>query len=55
MPRAKDTHLNLGTGTGKTRCGLKLERVKWSDDKTNVTCRNCLKAVGDGHPWVSAR
>ena len=55
MPRERDVHLNLGTGTGKTRCGRKLESVKWSSDRTDVTCRTCLKIAGGAHPWVSAR
>ncbi len=43
MPRDPVTHLHASDG--KTRCGRRLARVKWSADAADVDCNNCRRLI----------
>lgn len=43
MPRDPVTHLHASDG--KTRCGRRLAKVKWSADAADVDCNNCRRLI----------
>jgi hypothetical protein len=45
MPIERVTHLNPPDKDNRSLCGRLLGKIKWSRDKGDVTCNNCLRLM----------
>lgn len=49
MAKDQMVHYNTPEVDGKTRCGRRLGRVKWTTDPKDATCNTCNKLVAGTH------